>query len=91
MSRSLLPLLVLAGCDDFIADGPTCPPAYTEIPDEGCVFDEEQVFELVRTFDEGAFVKVNHDPFTQIYGVLIQRNVWVTPVPLNPGAAEYLQ
>lgn len=79
MTRSLL-ALALAGCDDLLAESATCPPAFSSDETGACVFDEDAVAALVRTFEDAGFVKINAEPFLQIYGTQIERNVWVTPL-----------
>lgn len=74
---------LLAGCDDTVFVEP-CPPAFALGP-EGCVFDEDAVAEIARTFDAGGLVRINAAPFRQYAGSSIRRNVWVTPVPLGNG------
>lgn len=85
--RIALPLLfvTLTACDDFImepapADG--CTPGFVE-EDGACVFDEMAVAELMRTFEQGELEKVNVASFTQIMGPPLERNVWVTPLPVE--------
>ncbi|GDX80871.1 hypothetical protein LBMAG42_26820 [Deltaproteobacteria bacterium] len=45
----------------------TCPVGFVVAIDTGgedvCAFDEPSILDLVRTFDEGALVKVNTEPY----------------------------
>lgn len=81
----LLPVALLAACGEALVPSDPCPPTFALAEDGQCAFDEEAVLELVRTFDDGGLVRVNDEPFEQIYGTLIQRNVWITPLPLPGG------
>lgn len=44
-----------------------------------CVFDEDSVQELMRTFDHGGLARVNAVPFEQITHPGVMRDVWITP------------
>lgn len=79
--------LVPTGCgNDTVVVEPddACPPLFTRGP-EGCVFDEEQVVRTAQTFRDGQLVKINDEPFLQVFGNPIRRNVWVSPIPLPDG------
>jgi hypothetical protein len=43
----------------------------------------------MRHFDDGQLVRINDEPFEQVMGPGLTRNVWVSPVPLDdaPGTA----
>lgn len=90
--RNLLPLLILTlpacdvdpDADPLDAERPElCPPGFVDDGD-GCAFDEDAVIEVMRTFDQGDLVKVNDVPFMQVMGPSLERNIWVSPVPV-PG------
>lgn len=71
----VLGLVLTTGCDS----APACPPGFLDL--EGtCTFDEGSVLELVRTMDEGVLVKANSEPFIQVTGVSIERNVWISQI-----------
>jgi len=88
-SLVLLPVLSMTlamACDDPSADGPAdergCSPGFVDTAD-GCEFSEEAVIEVMRTFDDGQLVKVNRVPFEQTLGVRVERNVWISPLPVE--------
>jgi len=88
--RLFIPLLLvsLTACDDYTMERPAadneppCSPGFVE-DDGACLFDEVAVADLMRTLADGRLEKVNDAPFLQVMGPPLERNVWVTPIPVE--------
>jgi len=97
LSPFLLPLCLTA-CDDTLLVQPEeadAAPALRCVPgfvpgEDGCVFSEEAVQATLRSFDGGALVKVNREPFYQAYGSNFARNVWITELPVELDDGEVI-
>lgn len=66
--------LLLAACG--AADGTPCSPGFVAT-DDGCEFDEDEMLALAGHFDDGSMERVNAEPFDQVMGEALERNVWV--------------
>jgi hypothetical protein len=77
MLRSIALLPLLLACDAELV----CAPGFVNV-DEVCSFSEAEVASLMTRFDQGELVKINSEVFMD-YAVNVERNVWVSPVPLG--------
>jgi hypothetical protein len=87
MRDTCLMLIALTGCDDLVASAPEspCPPAFAQDETGECVFDEEAVADLMRSFADGDLVQINAEPFPQVTDSNVERNVYITPLFVAPG------
>ena len=58
------------------------------LADDGCAFSEEAVQAVVSNLENEGLVLINPEPFMQLFGTLVRRNVWVSPVALDAPTAE---
>lgn len=76
-------VLLIVGCAPENVDPAEdrCYPGYEPGP-LGCVFSEDATADTIRHMDDGRLVKINAVPFLQEMGPSLNRNVWVSPVPV---------
>jgi len=58
-----------------------CPTAHVGDGVSGCEFDEDLVVDMVLSYTETGFERINTTPFTQQLGPEVPRNVWVSKSP----------
>lgn len=72
------------------ADCGPCPLGFVCGMGSDCAFDESIIGDLITSYTEGGFVRVNDPDFTQQFGPEIPRHVYVseTTVEISPGITD---
>jgi hypothetical protein len=79
-------LLLVPACDgdDEERDSP-CPPGFVVNDAATCEFDEAAVGDAMARLTEEGFVRANAQPFTQQFGPVKLRNIWVSETIVDIG------